>query len=180
VFVRGGKCGSAWCEQAKLLAGDGEEVDYFGYSVAVSGDTAVVAAVLDDDNDDGSGSAYVFVRGGTCGSAWCEQAKLLASDGAFGDLFGISLAVCHDTALVGAFRDDDHRGSAYIFRVPAGDCDPCFRWKNHGEYVGCVSSAVSAQVECGAITEKEGDALLSSTARSDVGKEGFLLPECTP
>src|SRR5690606_22769250 len=44
-----------------------------------------------------------------------EQDQLLASDGASADRFGISVALDADTALVGAYGDDDYRGSAYIF-----------------------------------------------------------------
>ncbi len=88
-----------WSEQAKLLASDGAAEDYFGSSVSLSGDTALVGAVYDDDNGADSGSAYVFVRSGT---TWTQQQKLLASDGAVGDQFGGSVSLSGDTALVGA------------------------------------------------------------------------------
>ena len=45
---------------AKLLPNDGATADYFGYSVAISGTTAIVGATGDDDNGDLSGSAYLF------------------------------------------------------------------------------------------------------------------------
>lgn len=62
-----------------------------------------------------------------------------------------------------------------------GDCSPCNEWRNHGEYIRCVSQAVTAFVNGEAITEGEGDALVSSAARSDVGKKSFVPPpECTP
>jgi predicted SPOUT superfamily RNA methylase MTH1 len=50
-------------EQAKLTASDGANSDYFGYSVAVSGDgsTAVIGAYGDDDRGSYRGSAYIFV-----------------------------------------------------------------------------------------------------------------------
>ena len=50
-------------EQAKLTASDGAVGDYFGWSVAVSGDgnTAVIGAYRDDDRGYESGSAYIFV-----------------------------------------------------------------------------------------------------------------------
>ena len=54
--------GSGWSQQAKLLALDGAAGDYFGYAVAIGGDTAVVGAYQDGDNGADSGSAYVFVR----------------------------------------------------------------------------------------------------------------------
>ncbi len=45
---------------AKLLPDNGATADYFGISVAISGATAVVGAVGDDDNGSNSGSAYLF------------------------------------------------------------------------------------------------------------------------
>ncbi len=103
--------------ELKLTASDGAAGDMFGVSVAISGDTAVVGAYHDDDNGADSGSAYVFVRSG---SGWTQQAKLTASDGAAGDLFGVSVAISGDTAVVGAFYDDDNgadSGSAYVYTV---------------------------------------------------------------
>jgi len=79
VFLR---TGTTWTEQAKLTASDGAAADRFGESVAIAGDTIVVGAHVDDDNGTGSGSGYIFTRTGT---AWTEQAKLTASDGAMGD-----------------------------------------------------------------------------------------------
>ena len=101
--------------EAKLLPSDGAASDYFGRSVALSGDTALVGAFYDDDNGSASGSAYVFVRSG---ATWTQQQKLLPSEGAASDQFGISVALSGDTALVGARGDDDDNGSesggAYI------------------------------------------------------------------
>ncbi|MSQ08671.1 MAG: hypothetical protein EXR44_05165, partial [Dehalococcoidia bacterium] len=106
VFTRSG---STWTQQQKLTASDGAAIDYFGYSVAVSGDTAVVGAYGDDSY---KGSAYVFTRSG---STWTQQQKLTASDGAANDYFGGSVAVSGDTAVVGAYGDDSEKGSAYVF-----------------------------------------------------------------
>lgn len=112
VFARNG---AVWTQQAKLLPGDGAAYDQFGFSVAVSGDTALVGALGDDVIGSNSGSAYVFVRSG---GAWNQQAKLLPSDGADGDSFGGSVAVSGDAALIGAAWDDHlgfNSGSAYSF-----------------------------------------------------------------
>ena len=115
VFTRSG---TNWTEQAKLTASDGAATDYFGISVAISGDTAVVGAWKDDvgGNSD-QGSAHVFIRVGTI---WGAQAKLTASDGAATDSFGVSVAINGDTAVVGAYMDDigansTDQGSAYVF-----------------------------------------------------------------
>ena len=102
-----------WPELDKLLAADGAEYDYFGESVSISGDYAIVGAYLDDDNGPESGSAYIFFYNGT---SWSQQAKLLASDGAANDWFGYSVSISGDYAIVGARRDDSYAGSAYIFK----------------------------------------------------------------
>ena len=110
------RSGTSWSEQAKLLASDGAAGDYFGWSVSVSGDYAIVGALYDNDNGINSGSAYIFERSGT---SWSQQAKLTASDGAASDLFGSSVSISGDYAIVGAYADDDNgsnSGSAYIFK----------------------------------------------------------------
>ena len=102
VFVRSG---SSWTQQQELIASDGLGGDNFGYSVAVSGDTAVVGAFQ-------KRAAYVFVRSGT---SWTQQQELTASDGTSGDYFGLSVAVNGDTALVGAPYHASKAGAAYVF-----------------------------------------------------------------
>jgi len=113
VFVRSG---TTWSQQAKLVAGDGESRDEFGNSVSVYGDTALVGAE-DDHTTAGSdaGSAYVFVRSGT---VWSEQTKLEASDAEASDIFGRSVSLGQDRALIGSHGNDDAgsaSGSAYVF-----------------------------------------------------------------
>ena len=112
---------SSWIEEQKLFASDGAMDDGFGKRVAISGEVALISAPGDDDNGSQSGSAYVFRFDGSC---WVEEQKLLPSDGASGDFFGISVAVSGDVAVIGAFKDDDNgnsSGSAYVFRFD-GSC----------------------------------------------------------
>lgn len=52
-----------------------------------------------------------------------------------------------------------------------GACDPNNDWKNHGQYVRCVAHDTEYLVEQGLITQEEGDQLVSSAAKSDVGKK---------
>jgi hypothetical protein len=101
-----------WSEQHKLTASDGAANDYFGYSVSISGDTAVMGAFADDDNGPDSGSAYVYVRSN---GLWTEQQKLAAGDGAQDDQFGFSVSISGDTAVVGAKWDNSFTGSAYVY-----------------------------------------------------------------
>jgi uncharacterized protein (TIGR03437 family) len=118
VFVRSGP---VWTQQQKLTASDAADGDQFGRSVAVSGDTVVAGAGLDDigANVD-QGSAYVFTRSG---GAWTQRQKLIADDGAAGDAFGVSVGISGDTVVAGAFSDNVgenvDQGSAYVFVRPA-------------------------------------------------------------
>jgi FG-GAP repeat protein len=117
VFTRSG---SVWSQQAKILPGDGAAADWFGISVTISDDTAVIGAFRDDDNGTNSGSAYVYLRND---GIWTQQAKLLADDGTEGDRFGISVSINGDTAVIGASGDDENgeiSGSAYVFVYSAG------------------------------------------------------------
>ena len=126
VFVEpGGGWAGSLTEDAKLTASDGAVDDRFGRSVAVSGDTVVVGAAVDDDDGTDSGSAYVFVEpGGGWAGSLTEDAKLTASDGAAGNQFGFSVAVSGDTVVVGAHQDDNNdgplAGSAWFFVEPGG------------------------------------------------------------
>ena len=113
-FVRSG---TAWSQQAKLTASDAEGAESFGSSVALSGDTALVGAPNDATPAGvASGSAYAFTRNGT---TWVQQARLSAGlDASAYDLFGASVALAGDTALVGAPYDDTmglDAGNAHVF-----------------------------------------------------------------
>jgi hypothetical protein len=113
--------GSTWTKQAKLVAADTVHNDHFGWSVSISGDIAIIGARYDSDAGSASGSAYIFKYDGT---NWTEQAKLVASDAEQGDVFGSSVGVDGNVAIVGAYLDDDAgggSGSAYIFKYDNGN-----------------------------------------------------------
>jgi hypothetical protein len=114
VFTRSG---GTWSQQAKLTAADAEAVDWFGVSVSVAGDTALVGA--DREAPDGksqAGAAYVFTRSGR---TWTQQQKLTDSDAEVFDRFGWSVSVDGSTALISApLADPDGKssaGSSYVF-----------------------------------------------------------------
>ncbi len=96
----------------KIMASDAAETDWFGWSVSISGDKAIVGAHRDDLSGYEYGSAYLFHRNG---SIWVEKQKITASDGASRDQFGNSVAISGDWTVVGN-RKGDVSGSAYIFR----------------------------------------------------------------
>ena len=104
-----------WVDLEKILASDGADGDWFGMSVAISGDYAIVGASHDDDKGTDSGSAYVFHRTGT--NTWDAGTKVLADDGAAGDRFGVSVAISGERAIIAALYDDDNgtdSGSVYV------------------------------------------------------------------
>ena len=116
IFTRSG---SSWSQQAKIQASDAQQSDYFGTTVAISGDgdTVIVGANGEDTGGDGAGAAYVFTRSGT---SWSQQAKIQASDITTYDEFGYAVAIDNDgdTAIIGSQYEDDtaaNAGSAYIF-----------------------------------------------------------------
>ena len=109
------RIGNSWSQQAKLTAADGAAGDEFGGNVALNGDVTVIGARHEDDKGASSGSTYVFTRSGT---DWNQQAKLTATDGAEGDVFGISVAISGDTVVIGADLADEkgrNSGAAYVF-----------------------------------------------------------------
>ena len=114
VFVR---TGTTWAQQAYLKASNTGAGDFFGRSVALSGDTLVVGAPYESSNAKGvngnqtdnaaanSGAVYVFVRTGT---TWVQQAYLKASNTGFNGNFGWSVALSGDTLAVGADGEDSN------------------------------------------------------------------------
>lgn len=159
VFVRSG---GIWTEQAYLKASNTGASDFFGYSVAIGGDTVVVGAYQEDSGSTGvngnqadnsatdSGAAYVFVRSS---GVWSQQAYLKASNTGAGDKFGRSVAISGDTVVVGAFQEDSastgvngnqtdntaaDSGAAYVF-VRAGGV-----WSQHAYLKASNTSAVDS------------------------------------
>jgi hypothetical protein len=102
-----GRLGSIWFQQAKLTAADAAAGDQFGWSVGISGSTAVVGAYR---KNAGTGAAYVFA-----GAGWTQQAKLTAADPAANDGFGYSVAIFGNTAMVAAPFKNSRTGAAYMF-----------------------------------------------------------------
>ena len=147
VFTRNPNSG-AWSDPIELTAGsDGATNDWFGYSVAVDGDTIVVGAYQPSYQVDGvtierPGAAYVFTKDPLTGE-WSAPIKLIASDGVADDWFGHSVAVDGDTIVVGAYKDDDNgdqSGSAYIFTKPSGG------WKNWGSLKDSAKAELTAKL----------------------------------
>ncbi len=102
------QAGGVWTQQQTLIPSDPAPGDQFGFSVAVSGDTAVSGAYAKDQK---AGSAYVFERSG---GLWAERQKLAASDAAAGNSFGDSVGISGDTVIAGAVGNGGEPGAAYV------------------------------------------------------------------
>jgi uncharacterized repeat protein (TIGR01451 family) len=171
-------------EQAKLTASDGATNDFFGRSVAVSGDTIVIGAGLDDIGaNTNQGSAYVFVKpaGGWSGPL-TENAKLIAADGGFDDQFGFSVAVSGDTIVVGAHFDDIganvSQGSAYVFVKPAGGWSGTLT-----QNAKLTASDGAGEDRLGQSVAVSGDTIVVGAGLDDIGANGdqgsayvFVMP----
>lgn len=108
VFVR---LGTEWSQEAYLKASNTGFSDLFGCAVAISNDTVVIGARLEDSGStgvngdqgnngaNGSGAAYVFARDG---GTWSQQAYLKASNAGQSDEFGDAVAIWGDTIVIGA------------------------------------------------------------------------------
>ena len=113
------RAGDVWTQQAILGAGDLTPWSWFGVGVALSGDIALVGAFGDMTAGSQSGAAYVFTGSG---ASWTPQEKLMPSDGAAYDYFGLRVALDGERAVIGSDGDTDscpggdcRSGSAYVY-----------------------------------------------------------------
>jgi len=180
--------GTVWNQEQRLLASNGAPLDDFGKSVTVFGNVTVVGASEDDDNGTRSGSAFIFQWNG---NSWVQHQKLLPTDGAAADGFGVSVSIFGDVVAVGAPFDDDNgngAGSAYFYRwngstwqqgekLLASDGAPV-------DYFGSSLSVSSEGAVVGAFLDsnknglRAGSAYVFNILRCDPGYYGPMCLEC--
>ena len=109
------RSGTSWAQQAYIKASNPDPGDKFGEQIAISGDTLVIGARMEesaatgingDDRDNrapDAGAVYVLVRTGT---SWSQQAYVKASNADGYDQFGCSVSIDGDTLAVGASGED--------------------------------------------------------------------------
>ncbi|WP_417910212.1 hypothetical protein [Candidatus Electronema sp. PJ] len=153
----------------KLVAGDGTAGELFGYSIAVSGDTAIIGAWGDDSD---KGATYVFRR--ATDGTWSQQAKLTADDGAYGDVFGVAVALSADgrTAVIGAAgntaADTSRPGLAYIF-VYSGNS-----WTQQAKLTAADGAGDAAYDTRDGLAELHGDLFGTSVSLSADGSTALI------
>jgi hypothetical protein len=107
-----------WGQVKKLTPSGGTNPDRFGFTVAVSGNTAIVGAMYEGTNGPESGAAYIFERNLGGNNFWGQAVRLTPADLQEYDRFGQGIAIDGDTAVVGAWWDDGNgaqTGSVYVF-----------------------------------------------------------------
>jgi len=150
VFTRA----NGWTDSSSILpATENSDGDQFGWSVAISGDIAVVGARMDDDNGTGSGSITIFDRSS---GSWSFKAKKTASNGAQNDWFGSDVATNGEAVIVGAQQSGNGaRGSIYSFSHSGSD------WVEDGELWPTANSGnVSFIQQFGASLALDGASLI--------------------
>jgi hypothetical protein len=120
VFKRNTATGN-WEQQGnKLINPNLSNSDNFGWSVAISGDYAIVGAVNDDEGGvNNNGSATIFKRNTATGTWEQNSRKLINSNPTNNEAFGLKVSISGDYAIVGAPYDAlggvENYGSATIF-----------------------------------------------------------------
>lgn len=179
VFVRNAV--GQWSQEAYLKASNTGVEDAFGYSVAISADTVVIGAIMENSNATGvngnqnndnipwSGAAYVFIR---INGVWTQQAYLKASNTGTQDYFGNSVAISGNTIVVGAFGEksaatgvngnelDNNAlwsGAAYVFERTNGTWAQQAYLKasntEENDYFGCSVAVAGNTIVVGAYNE---------------------------
>lgn len=159
-FERGAK---EWSQKQILTALDGKAGDAFGQSIALTERFAVIGAPHSDAPDKDSGSAYVYVLDN---DSWRFQSKLTATDGAAGDLFGISVAIEGNTILVGADLNGERAekaGAVYAYEFDGK------QWNQQAKLM--AQDGANADI-FGVRVALSGDTALISARRADVDGMG--------
>lgn len=103
--------GSVWSGQKVVV--DGAQGDFFGWSVAIDGPTALVGAYgVTLNGHQQQGAVYVFTE---ANGIWTQTATLTASDGHAFDIFGSEVSISGTVAAIGAYQYNHSHGAVYVF-----------------------------------------------------------------
>jgi len=145
------RSGSTWSQTTKLLASDPAANDNFGRSVGLGGTMIGVGApnrdyIAEGDTATNAGATYVFEKG----SSWSQSARLVATDAADDDVFGIAVGVSNGVLAIGANGRDGtdaqngfvaSAGAAYVFEK----CTPPTVSVTPGSQSVCIGAQVTLQ-----------------------------------
>jgi hypothetical protein len=129
--------------------------DFYGGAVSVHGDWALVGAESNRDVVSGAGAVFVYQY---VDEVWTEVDELNASDASNFGLFGGSVSLWGNTAMIGARGDDGQKGAVYVFEWSGA------QWL---EVDKLVASDATAGDQFGYSVSLQGDRLLVGTPRDD-------------
>ncbi len=163
IFLRSG---SSWAFQQKLIFANGLAGNYFGVSVALDGETAVIGTTQEVSLPHPN-VAYVFTR---IGANWSLQQTLTANDAMAASLFGQAVALKSDTILVGAPNVSVGMqagvGAAYVFTRSGGS------WSQQQKLIasdGMVGDRFGSSVALSGETLLVGASGVNNQTQSDAG-----------
>lgn len=113
-FVPGGSSANGGFDGADVNS----SYDQFGYAVAISRDWVAISAPFDTAS---TGKVSLFWLDSVNGGQLEPDAEIIPADNEYGARFGSSLALDGDTLVVGAMKDRDGRGSAYVYKYDGGE-----------------------------------------------------------
>jgi hypothetical protein len=145
-----------WEYDATLTADDGAENDFFGGSVAIYGDYAIVSA---DTKNGAAGAAYIFFKDGE--GSWSQAAILAPADIAAGENFGYHVAINSSYVAVTAHNDDDGAGAVYIYEIGS--------WSSYDKI---ISPTPIEEGHFGATVALSGDSLVIGAPDEDTTADG--------
>ncbi|MDD5677606.1 MAG: choice-of-anchor D domain-containing protein [Kiritimatiellae bacterium] len=174
IFERNAGGTNAWGFVQKVTATDGVTQDYFGCSVSVAGDVALIGA-YGYPNHFLQGSAYIFERSADGANGWVQVKKLTASDGIANDLFGFEVSVADDVAVIGAWRADpgglNRAGAAYVF---ARNAEGTNAW---GQVQKLTASDAAPEEDFGiAVSVADGTILVGAESKNVLRGAAYLIP----
>lgn len=106
-----------WVEEEKILAGDANDSDNFGFSVSLDNDRVLIGCPNNNGGSPNIGGAYVYDFDG---NNWIFTQKLVSTFSEFGgESLGYDVALEGDVAVLGSPLDDDagtDSGTGFIYR----------------------------------------------------------------
>lgn len=151
-------------EVQRLVAAGGDDEDFAGHAVAISGNTAVVGAPGFTDEETDQGAAYVWERSPAT-NLWSPVKQLLASDAGFDNFFGSAVGIDGDRIVVSAPGNDIgfevDAGAVYVFERDAGGAD------NWGEVAQLTGSLAGGARAFGSDVDVSGNTIVASEPETD-------------
>jgi hypothetical protein len=109
---------TSWSEVSKITPQGIVGEAYFGTSVDIDGDFALIGSYQDDERGKEAGAAYIFKRNG---ANWEQKVKLSSSETDRSDHFGYSVSISGEYAAVGAIGVFGTGGVVYIYKYDTGE-----------------------------------------------------------